>query len=79
MEANGVRVLTLLLSIITFEMFFKESDISCTIEHFFLGFLQIPLKRWTPLAKPFPLIHFGKPLFLKVDALEHAYICTTSS
>ena len=118
-------------------------------ERFFLGFLQIPLKIWTLLAKPFhlftvglalddarpstsigltkftegshwgstnsllsmespdPLMHsfgisplvqnaffpvaivplnmismdstVGKPLFLNVDALGHAYMCRTSS
>ena len=58
-EANGVRVLILLLSIITSKMFFKESDISCTTERFFLGFLQICLKMWTLLAKPFPLFTVG--------------------
>ena len=54
-EANGVRVLTLLLSTITSEMLFRELDISYTIERFFLRFLWIPLKRRTLLAKPFPL------------------------
>ena len=54
-EANGVQVLTLLISSITFEMFFKELDISCIIECFLPRFSWIPLKRWTPLAKPFPL------------------------
>ena len=44
-EENGVQVLTLLLSTITSEMLFKESDIFYTTERFFLGFLQIPLKR----------------------------------
>ena len=58
-EANGVRVLILLLSTITSKMFFKESDISCTTERFFLSFLQIYLKRWTLLAKPFPLFTVG--------------------
>ena len=61
-EANGVRVLTLLLSTITYEMFFTESNMSCTIERFFLGFLWIPLKKWTPLAKLFPLFTTGLAL-----------------
>lgn len=67
LEAHGVQVLTLLLSTITFEMLFKESDISCTTERFFLGFLQIALKRWTPLTKPFPL--FTASLALDNDGL----------
>ena len=56
------RVLTLLLSTITYEMFFKESNISCTIKRFLPRFLWIPLKRWTPLAKPFPLFIAGPVL-----------------
>ena len=62
MEANGVRVLTLLLSTITSEMLFKESNISCATDHFFLDFLQIGLKRWTLVAKPFPLVIVGPAL-----------------
>ena len=62
MEANGVRVLTFLLSTITSEMLFKESDISCVTKHFFLDFLQIGLKRWTLVAKPFPLVIAGPAL-----------------
>ena len=41
-EANGARVLTLLLSTITSKMFFKESDISCTTEPFFLVSCKFP-------------------------------------
>ena len=55
MGADGVRALRLDLSTITFEMLFNESDISCTAERFFFGFLQIGLKMWTVVAKPFPL------------------------
>ena len=43
-------------------MLFKKSDICCMVERFFLGFLQIPLKSWTPLAKPFPLSTAGLAL-----------------
>ena len=32
------------------------------VERFFLGFLQILLKSWTPLAKPFPLSIAGLAL-----------------
>ena len=62
MEAISIRVLTLLLSTITFEMLFKESDISCATEHLFLDFLQIGFKRWTLVAKPFPLVTAGLAL-----------------
>ena len=55
MGADGVRALRLDLSTITFEMLFNESDISCVAERFFFGFLQIGLKMWTVVAKPFPL------------------------
>ena len=57
-----MRTYALLLSTITSNMLFKESDISCMVERFFLGFLQIPLKSWTPLAKPFPLFTAGLAL-----------------
>ena len=43
-------------------MLFKESDISCTTERFFLDFLQIGLKIWTLVAKPFPLVTTGPAL-----------------
>ena len=38
------------------------------VERFFLGFLQIPLKSWTPLAKPFPLFTAG----LALDDVGHS-------
>ena len=55
MGADGARALRLDLSTIIFEMLFNESYISCAAEHFFFGFLQIGLKMWTVVAKPFPL------------------------
>ena len=56
MGVDGVQALKLDLSTITFKVLFNESDISRAAEcFFFFGFLQIGLKMWIVVTKPFPL------------------------
>ena len=79
MGADGVRTLRLDLSTITFEMLFNESDIFCATERFFFGFLQIGLKMWTMVAKPFPLLIADPTLYDDEPSTSIASTFTTGS
>ena len=79
MGADGVQALRLNLSTITFEILFKEFDISCAAERFFFGFLQIGLKMWTLVARLFYLFTAGPALDDDGPSTSIASIFTTGS